>query len=484
MPIVKHIAIHKHPFSLIKYILNGDKNDEMKYVTGLNCSADVQGAYDEFKSVFENFSGVRFYKESLENADDEKLNSKEKVRLHHYIQSFAPGEVTPEEAHRIGVEWAKKIFGDKHQVLVSTHIDKGHIHNHFAIAAYSLDGKLWYGNKKTLAHCRSVSDKIAREHGLSVIEKPKYSADHKYSDWLAKQSGTSWKSKLCDDIDRLVLSEDVKSINDLAEQLRQKGYEVRLGKYLSIKAVKNRKAMRSYRLGDGYAVEELAYRIANKDREMSIEKAESYDGIQKQYALCLRQLQISVYRKEENPYRIGYQTLRKNAELLTYLCEKNISSLSDFENAVNSVAEKTAELKNREKELEQKIKNEEKIISDIPKFLELNKKKMLRPDEIKILREIKYLTELNISSEEDIENHKTVLEQLKTELEKTEKELSAADNEKREAAENYKTYLRQTESDYDRILRKIKEEQEKAEDIREQQSEQQQEENYRNGNAR
>lgn len=73
MPIVKHIAVHKHPLALMQYILDVDKNDEMKYVTGLNCSADVHGAYAEFKSAFENFSGVRFYKESLDSANDKKM---------------------------------------------------------------------------------------------------------------------------------------------------------------------------------------------------------------------------------------------------------------------------------------------------------------------------------------------------------------------------------------------------------------------------
>lgn len=103
------------------------------------------------------------------------------------------------------------------------------------------------------------------------------------------------------------------------------------------------------------------------------------------------------------------------------------------------------------------------------------------PDEIKKLRSMKYLMDAGVSSEEDIEKHKNSVLQLKLELEKAEKELSAVGSEKREAAENYKTYLCQIETDYDRILRQIKEEQEKAEDIREQQVEQkQQSKNYRN----
>ena len=144
MAIIKYIAVHSSPIKLIRYIMNGDKTDEMKLATGLCCNADVKFAYMEMCATYETFSGERFYKKS------ENSGGKEKIRLHHYIQSFKPDEITPEEAHEIGVEWARKVFGEDHQVLVTTHVDKNHIHNQFAVSAYNLDGKRWYGNKTTL----------------------------------------------------------------------------------------------------------------------------------------------------------------------------------------------------------------------------------------------------------------------------------------------------------------------------------------------
>jgi len=135
------------------------------------------------------------------------------------------------------------------------------------------------------------------------------------------------------------LHDDVKSVEDLAERLRKKGYTVTLKKYLSVKVAKNRKAIRSYRLGDGYAIEELQYRIENKNREMSLEKVAECQGIQREYALCLRELQIMVYRKSENSYNATFSELRKNAELLTFMCENKIQSVADFENAVNSASD-------------------------------------------------------------------------------------------------------------------------------------------------
>lgn len=127
MPIIKHISIHSTPLSNIEYILNGDKNDEMKFATGINCTANPQSAYDELRRTFEYYAKERFFKLDLnfqEFQNDEKSKSKEKVRIHHYVQSFDPKEnVTPDEAHKIGIEWAKKTFGENMQVIVSTHLD-------------------------------------------------------------------------------------------------------------------------------------------------------------------------------------------------------------------------------------------------------------------------------------------------------------------------------------------------------------------------
>ena len=124
------------------------------------------------RNVFEKFAKERFRKKSL---NDENCG-KEKIRLHHYIQSFKPEEISPEEVHKIGVEWAEKVFGRDHQVLVTTHVDRQHIHNHFAVSAYDLDGKKWYSNKTTLKRCRDISDKICKSHGLSIIENQEYHA--------------------------------------------------------------------------------------------------------------------------------------------------------------------------------------------------------------------------------------------------------------------------------------------------------------------
>ena len=459
MAIVKHIAIHRSPLKLIRYILNGNKTDEMKLATGLNCTTDPESAYEEMGNTFERFAKERFSKKS-QNAD---VGGKEKIRLHHYIQSFKPNEITPEQAHRIGVEWAEKVFGKNHQVLITTHIDRQHIHNHYAVAAYDLNGKRWYDNKATLQRCRDISDKICSAHGLSIIEKPTYRANKKYSDWLARQQNISWKTQLCDVIDRLILRDDVKSVSDLAEQLRQKGYIVTLKKYMSIKTPQGKRAIRSLRLGDGYGIEELQYRIANKNREISLSAVAKYSGVQREYAMCLRELQIMVYRKPDNSHKVTYGELRRNAELLTYLCDNKIHSATDFENVVNNAKDKWDRIKKSRDELLQKIAEKENILREGARFVELNKIKMPTADQLDELAELSFLSKYNLRSEDDITAHGLELERLKSELSETEKNLDTAAKEKSTAAGNYKTYLRQMHSDYDFILERQRREQEELE---------------------
>ncbi|MCM1059876.1 MAG: relaxase/mobilization nuclease domain-containing protein [Eubacterium sp.] len=453
MAIIKHIAIHRSPLKLLQYILNGNKTDEMKLATGLNCTAEPESAFWEMGNTFEMFAKERFSKKS-------DMGGKEKIRLHHYIQSFKPDGITPETAHKVGIEWAEKVFGKNYQVLVTTHIDRQHIHNHFAVAAYDLKGKKWYDNKTTLKRCRDISDKICAAHGLSVIENPTYRADKKYSDWLARQQNISWKTRLCNDIDKIILREDVKTVDDLAERLRQKGYIVTLKKYLSIKAAPNRKAIRSLRLGDGYGIEELQYRIENKNREISLSAVAKFQGIQREYAFCLRELQIMVYRKPDNSHNVTFSELRKNAELLKYLCDNKIQSVSDFESVVNNAKDKYDEIKKSRDELLRKIEEKENILKDGARYIELNKIKMPTAVQLEELAKYRHLAKYNLHSADDIETHGRELERLKSELSDIEKSLETAEKEKSAAANNYKTYLRQMQSDYDFILERQRRERE------------------------
>lgn len=226
MPIIKYIAVHGSPLKLLEYVTNENKTSNT-LTSSINCSTDPHIAYKEMEQGFEHFSGQRFWKKSL-FMKNEILGGKERVRLHHYIQSFKAGELTESEAHRIGVEWAQEVFGNKFQVLISTHTDKGHYHNHFVVCPYDDDGKLWRADKKSLNRCKAISDRIALRHHISIIERPKKTYNHKYGDYLSRQRRNSWKENLKAELDELVMRDDVCSIDDLTEKLKEKGYGVNL----------------------------------------------------------------------------------------------------------------------------------------------------------------------------------------------------------------------------------------------------------------
>lgn len=455
MPIIKHIPIYAAPKRLLSYVTN-EKKTEKTLVTGLNCSANASEAYEDMKFGFEMFSGERFFKRSIKS--ETAKSEKQKIRLHHYIQSFKPGEVTPEEAHQIGVEWAERVFGKNRMVLCATHTDRGHIHNHFAVCPYDIYGQRWYANKATMKMCRAVSDEIAKAHGLSVIEHPKKSYTHKYGEYKARKEGISWKQKLCDDIDNAIMKDNVRSIDDLLKELMKQGYGIKRGKYISIKVKQNRKPIRSFRLGDGYALEHLEYRIRNKNLEMPMSEALKYSGIQREYALCIRQIQIQLYRRPE-PDRLHFATFReveRSSRLLFYLRDSKIHSADDFRKAVSDAEARLKNLKAENDSLTKKIADEEKLIGDIPKYLEILGRRPFLPKDAVELAQYNYLKDAGITSLEDAEKHRLMLADMKSRLEDADEKIREAVSEKKTASDFYTAYENQMKSDYQILLEQAK----------------------------
>lgn len=225
-----------------------DNGEVLKeYVTGINCCKDT--AYKEFL-----FTKLHFKKT-------------EKILAWHGYQSFRPGEVTPEEAHEIGVELANALWGDRFQVVVTTHLDRGHIHNHFVLNSVSfVDGYKYYGSKATYLKMREESDRICREHGLSVIENPKYNGVTRGA-YRAREEGRYTLSDIVkEDIDRIVMSSG--SINDFLYNMKKSGYMIDTsGKYLKVFPYGHSRAIRiDRRFGEGYSLEGITERIA-KNRE-------------------------------------------------------------------------------------------------------------------------------------------------------------------------------------------------------------------------
>ena len=177
----------------------------------------------------------------------------------HLIQAFEPGEVSAEDAHEIGMQLAKEILGGKYEFVLTTHIDKGHIHNHLIFNAVSFtDHKHYHSNKRSYHEIRRTSDRLCKEHGLSVIvlglDKGKSYIEHQ-----AAQNGTNYKAKLKAAIDRLIPVSS--SLEDLLIRLQREGYEIKRRKYISARAPDQERFTRLNTLGADYTEEAVAARI-------------------------------------------------------------------------------------------------------------------------------------------------------------------------------------------------------------------------------
>jgi len=187
-------------------------------------------------------------------------SKKRDIIMYRIIQSFKPGEITPEEANKIGYELAMKFTGGQHQFVVATHVDKAHIHNHIEFNSTNLDCNGKFVNVKDSAMVlRRLNDELCREHGLSVIENPQQQAKEP-GESAAVKYGISFKEQLRQIIDRLL--PECRDYEDFLAKMRAEGYEIKEGKNLSFRAPGQVRFTRSNRLGDNYTREALQQRFS------------------------------------------------------------------------------------------------------------------------------------------------------------------------------------------------------------------------------
>lgn len=214
---------------VLDYVSNSTKTDQQHYVTGIHCNPDR--AAMEFQKIKVNY----------EKADG--------VLAFHAIQSFRPGEIDPALTHRIGVELAQKMWGDRFQVVVCTHLDKDHPHNHFVVNSVSWsDGKKFDNNRRDYKRFSSLSDALARQYGLSVIDQPIGKGRH-YAEWKSDQEyKPTIRSTIKEDVDYAISSSE--SFREFEIHLKKMGYEIKHGKHLAVKAPGGQRFIRLYKLSD------------------------------------------------------------------------------------------------------------------------------------------------------------------------------------------------------------------------------------------
>ena len=227
----------------LDYIENPDKTDGKMLISSFGCSyetADIEFGY------------------TLSQAQDKGNNL-----AFHLIQSFAPGEVDYEKAHEIGRQLADAVTKGQHEYVLTTHIDKGHIHNHIIFCAVNfVDHHKYVSNKRTYYGIRNMSDKLCRDNGLSVVVPGKGSKGKSYAEYQAEKTGTSWKGKLKIAVDALI--PQVSSFEELLQRLQAAGYEIKPGKYVSCRAPGQERFTRLKTLGVDYTEEAIRERIAGR----------------------------------------------------------------------------------------------------------------------------------------------------------------------------------------------------------------------------
>ena len=244
----------------IEYICNPDKTDENIFVSSYACSPET-AAID--------------FKYTLDHCRENSPN-----KAYHLIQAFAPGEVSFEEAHKIGQELADRLLQGKYSYVVTTHIDKGHVHNHIIFcAADNIEHDKYHDCTQTYHRIRHLSDELCKEHNLSVII-PGGQRGRKYNEWNADKCDTAWKPKLRKDINSCIKS--ASTYEEFLLLLRSKGYEIKgeefgenAPKYISFRPLSKERFVRGSvkSLGKEYTRERIRERIELKrERKATIPK--------------------------------------------------------------------------------------------------------------------------------------------------------------------------------------------------------------------
>ena len=319
MAVTKTHPIKSTLKAAIDYICNPEKTGGKLLVSSYGCAAETADI---------EFSWTR------RHAIDKGTNLGR-----HLIQAFQPGEVTPEQAHEIGMELAKEILGGKYEFVLTTHIDKDHVHNHLIFNAVSFtDHKHYHSNKRSYHYIRRTSDRICKEHGLSVII-PGQAKGKSYIEHQAAQAGTSYKAKLKAAIDRLIPASA--DFEDLLLRLQREGYEIKRGKYVSCRASDQERFTRMKTLGVDYTEEAITARIAGRSRPSRQPKQRNGR------ISLLVDIQNNIKAQQSAGYRrwATIENLKRIADTSNFLTEHGIGSYEELLDQCEAASASVAQLK-------------------------------------------------------------------------------------------------------------------------------------------
>ena len=312
MAVTKIHPIKVNLKAALDYIENPDKTDDKMLVSSFGCSYET--ADIEFQML-------------LDQAFKKGNNL-----AHHLIQAFEPGETTPEQAHEIGRQLADEVLQGKYPYVLTTHIDKGHLHNHIIFCAVDMvQQRKYISNRRSYAYIRRTSDRLCKENGLSVI-KPGKDKGKSYAEWDAQRKGKSWKAKLKIAIDAAI--PQAKDFDDFLRLMQAQGYEIKQGKFVSFRAPGQERFTRCKTLGEDYTEEAIIRRI----------KGLAVDRGPKRKATKEITLRIDLANSIKAQQSAGYakwakvHNLKQAARTLNFLTEHGIDDYAALESKVAEIS--------------------------------------------------------------------------------------------------------------------------------------------------
>ena len=333
----------------IAYILNPEKTDEKLLVSSYGCASET---------------AAREFEWTRKIAEQKGMNPV-RIIARHVIQSFEIGEVTPELAHEIGKQFADEILGGKYEYVLTTHIDKDHVHNHLIFNAVDfVDYHAYKSYKRIYYDMREVSDRLCKENGLSVIP-PSQNKGMSYKEYTEAKRGTSWKQKLKQTIDRLVIT--AKDYDDFLRLMQEAGYEIKPGKYISFRAEGQERFTRSKTIGENYTEERIKERIAGRTPRRS-QRQTTPKGIS---LIGDIQERIRLIDSKGYEYKAKLTILKEAARTLNYLTENNLLQYADLEKKVEDIHSSYDRTGKELKGVEARLREVQPLIKNISNYQRL-----------------------------------------------------------------------------------------------------------------
>ena len=327
----------------LNYIQNPDKTDGKMLVSSFGCSpetADIEFAF------------------TIAQALDRGNNL-----AHHLIQSFEPGEVDYQKAHEIGKQLADAVTKGQYEYVLTTHIDKGHVHNHIIFCAVNfVDYHKYNSNKRSYYGIRNMSDRLCRENGLSVVVPQKGGKGKSYAEYIAEKTGTSWKGKLKIAVDGLI--PQVSSFEELLSRLQGLGYEIKPGKYVSCRAPGQERFTRLKTLGADYTEEAIRERIeGRRTRTAKAPKAERGVSLLIDIGNSIKAAQSRGYEQWAKIHN-----LKQAAKTLNFLTEHQISRYEDLTAKITEIQTESDKAGDALKEVEKRLADMAVLIKNVSTF--------------------------------------------------------------------------------------------------------------------